>query len=121
MKRISAVLAMSLMFTGCKADTNLDLFPRVYTFTASECVIQPKLLLDYGNHFSMTFAPESSYIAVGTYDIIGGDRVVLDTNDGLYHYEFGVNRDNDLVFDAEASSDMVWFGDMEDGCIFEQQ
>lgn len=121
MKRIAVILAMCFMLTGCEVDSDLALFPRAYTFTASECAFQPELLLDYGSYCRMTFAPAGDKIFVnGTYEIIGGDRVVIDTDDGSYHYEFDVNSNNDLVFDAEASSDMVWFSDMEDGCIFVQ-
>ena len=65
----------------------------------------------------MTFAVESSYIGIGKYTLIDG-RLTLKTDDGNYTYCFDAVG-NTYVFDAEASSDMFWFSDMTDGCVFE--
>lgn len=90
---------------------------RVYMFRASEKLMKPSFTLHENGTFQMTFAVESSYIGIGTYTLVDG-RLTLKTDDGNYTYCFD-SVGNTYVFDAEASSDMVWFSDMTDGCVFE--
>lgn len=90
---------------------------RVYRFNDSEEVLKPCVTLYDNGMFQFTFSAFSSYIAVGEY-IMTNDRLILNTNDGKYTYTFDV-VDGNLVFDAESSTDMLWFSDIHDGCIFE--
>lgn len=96
---------------------NEDKAVRVYMFRASEKLMKPSFTLYENGTFQMTFAAESSYIGIGTYTLVDG-RLTLKTDDGNYTYCFNAVNDT-YVFDAEASSDMVWFSDMTDGCVFE--
>lgn len=90
---------------------------RVYMFRDSERLVKPKFFLYEDGTFQMTFSAESSYVGIGTYTLTDG-RLRLKTDDGSYTYYFD-SVGNTYVFDAEASSDMVWFSDMTDGCVFE--
>jgi len=89
---------------------------RIYIFRDSEKLVKPKFTLYENGTFHMTFSVESSYLGVGTY-VLENDRLILRTDDGDYIYCFDV-VDNGYVFDAAASSDMVWFSDIYDGCLF---
>jgi len=89
---------------------------RVYSFRDSQKLFKPKFTLYENGTFHMTFSVESSYLGVGTY-VLENDRLILRTDDGDYIYCFDV-VDNGYVFDAAASSDMVWFSDIYDGCLF---
>ena len=53
----------------------------------------------------------------GEYDLENG-RLTLKTDDGRFVYCFN-EVDGKMVFDGEASSEMVWFSGMYDGCVFE--
>ncbi len=90
---------------------------RVYMFRDSERLVKPKFFLYEDGTFQMTFSAESSYVGIGTYTLTDG-RLTLKTDDGIYTYCFDAVN-NTYVFDAKASSDMVWFSDMIDGCVFE--
>ena len=72
-------------------------------------------LYDSGE-FVFSFSPLSSYIGHGSYTL-EDDRLVLQTEDGVFTYEFDVVNGN-LVFDADASSSMVWYSGMTDGSVF---
>jgi len=82
------------------------------TKTATVC------LFDDGQ-FQFIFSPLSSYIAIGSYTI-ENDRLILHTNDGMFVYVFDM-VDDTLVFDAEASTDRVWYSGITDGSVFVQQ
>lgn len=90
---------------------------RVYAFKESEEIIKPVVTLYDNGMFQFTFSAVSSYIGFGEY-ILENDKLTLNTDDGKFTYVFDVVNDN-LVFDAENSSEMLWFSDMYDGCIFE--
>ena len=95
---------------------NEDKAVRVYMFRDSEKLMKPTFTLYENGTFQITFSVESSYVGIGTYTLVDG-RLTLKTDDGNYIYCFDA-VDNTYVFDAEASSDMVWFSDMTDGCVF---
>ncbi len=82
------------------------------TKTATVC------LFDDGQ-FQFVFSPLSSYIAIGSYTI-ENDRLTLHTHDGMFVYVFDM-VDDTLVFDAEASTDRVWYSGITDGSVFMQQ
>ncbi|MBE6570537.1 MAG: hypothetical protein E7658_10045 [Ruminococcaceae bacterium] len=88
----------------------------IYMFRDSEEVMRPCFILYKDGTFSMTFSAVSSYIGIGTYENENG-RLTLRTHDGDFVYCFDA-VDDTYVFDAEASSDIVWFSDMHDGCVF---
>lgn len=89
---------------------------RVYMFRDSEERMKPSFILFTNGTFQMTFSAVSSYIGIGTYSL-ENDRLTLKTDDGDFIYCFDA-VDDTYVFDASASSDMVWFSDMYDGCVF---
>ena len=87
-----------------------------YVFEASEDVIKPRIALYDSGEFSFMFSAISSYFGYGSY-VIEDDRLTLATSDGEFVYVFDMVGDT-LVFDAGASSDMVWFSGMSDGSVF---
>jgi len=93
------------------------LFRRLYVYKDSQNNFKPKFSLFDDGTFEMTFSLESSYLGIGTYTLEDG-RLILSTDDGEYVYCFDAVGDT-YVFDADASSDMVWFSDVSDGAIFE--
>ena len=88
----------------------------IYMFRDSEQTIQPNFILYTNGTFQMTFSAVSSYIGIGTYSLEKG-LLTLKTNDEDFIYCFDA-VDDTYVFNADASSDMVWFSDMYDGCVF---
>lgn len=90
---------------------------RVYVFKDSEKLMKPSFTLYENGTFQMEFSVESSYIGIGSYTLVDG-RLILKTDDGHFTYCFD-SVDDGYMFDAEASSETVWFSDMADGCIFE--
>ena len=89
---------------------------RYYCMRSSEEIIKPGFALFEDGTFSMTFSAVSSYIGIGTYEMTE-DKLTLRTNDGQFTYVFDI-VDDKMIFDAEASSEMVWFSDMKDGAVF---
>ena len=75
-----------------------------------------KLVLRDDGTFIFNFSPISSYLGHGTYKV-NGSRVTLNTNDGDYIYIFDIVGDT-LVFDADASSDQIWYSGMTDGSVY---
>ena len=103
---------------------------RLCVFRDSKEIIKPSISLYDNGMFQFTFSAYSSYIGMGKYTI-ENDRMTLKTDDGKFTYVFDmVEKDKDdpkastaegeakLVFDAENSSEMLWFSDMYDGCEF---
>ena len=88
-----------------------------YVFTKSQDLIPPSLLLMEDGTFQLNFSVYSSYIGRGSYKI-NGDRLVLNTSDGIFTYVFTI-AEKSLIFDAEASSDMLWYSDFTDGSVFD--
>lgn len=90
---------------------------RVYAYRGENKWGAPAVSLNGDGTFTFTFSLISSYIGVGTYTE-KDDRLTLYTDDGQYVYVFDIIEDN-LVFDADASSSMTWFADIPDGAVFE--
>lgn len=90
---------------------------RVYVFNESDEIVKPTITLFDNGMFQFNFSAFSSYIGIGEY-ILENNRLTLNTNDEKFTYTFDVVNDN-LVFDADNSSDMLWFSDIHDGCVFE--
>lgn len=86
-----------------------------YEFTESEGPIKPTIALFDDGTFQFIFSGLSSYIGIGTY-AANDDRLILHTDDGKYVYVFDM-VDNTLVFDAQASSEMLWYSDLYDGAV----
>lgn len=89
---------------------------RVYVYRDSENVLPASFTLYEDNTFTFTFSAVSSYIGVGTYRI-ENDQLILTTDDGNFVYTFTAGDDG-YIFDAENSSDMIWFADFQDGSVF---
>ena len=103
---------------------------RTCVFEDSKEIIKPSISFYNNGTFQFTFSGYSSYIGVGTYTI-NKNKMTLNTDDGKFTYVFDIveKDENDpktssaegetkLVFDAENSSDMLWYSDMYDGCEF---
>lgn len=103
---------------------------RTCVFEDSNEIIKPSISFYDNGMFQFTFSGYSSYIGVGTYTI-NKNKMTLNTDDGKFTYMFDIveKDENDpristaegetkLVFDAENSSDMLWYSDMYDGCEF---
>lgn len=86
-----------------------------YRYTGDEAMESAFLCLYDNGEFSLDFSPFSSYWGYGHYTVDGG-RLRLETSDGNFVYVFEQVEDT-LVFDGEASSEMVWFSGLEDGSI----
>ncbi len=90
---------------------------RIYRFNDSEDFIKTaEVVLNKDETFTFNFSPISSYLGHGTYKI-DGNRLTLNTDDGYYTYVFDM-VDDTLVFDADASSEQVWFSGITDGSVF---
>ncbi|HHU84758.1 MAG TPA: hypothetical protein GXZ23_06275 [Clostridiales bacterium] len=90
---------------------------RIHTFKESKDEIKPHFVLFEDGSFEFTFSAVSDYFGVGTY-VLKDNRLTLKTDDGKYVYCFDL-VDDTMVFDAEASSEELWFSGMYDGCVFE--
>lgn len=90
---------------------------RVYMFRESQKLMKPSFTLYESGRFQISFSLESSYVGIGAYTIENG-RLILKTDDGNYIYCFDI-VENTYVFDAETSSDALWFSDISDGAVFE--
>lgn len=86
-----------------------------YVFEESEDFMKPAVTLMEDGRFSFMFSMISSYIGIGTYEI-KDDRLTLHTDDGKFVYVFDIVEDT-IVFDAEASSELVWFSGLYDGAV----
>lgn len=96
-----------------------DLAPepvRVYRFEGGEFA-GTSLTLGEDGTFWFVFSLISSYIGHGSYTV-QDDRLALKTDDGQFTYVFDM-VDDTLVFDAEASSDVVWFSGLVDGSVMQ--
>ncbi len=107
-------------FTSKAFQPEIELIERdvigIYMFRDSEQTMKPSFILYTNGTFQMTFSAVSSYIGIGTYSLENG-LLTLKTNDEDFIYCFDA-VDDKYVFNADASSDMVWFSDMYDGCVF---
>ncbi|MGN1443770.1 MAG: M56 family metallopeptidase [Acutalibacteraceae bacterium] len=90
---------------------------RTYTFGEHDNILNYSyFVLHDDGKFSFMFSLVSSYIGHGDYTL-ENDRLTLKTEDGKYVYCFDMVGDT-MVFDAKASSKMLWFSQMYDGCVF---
>ncbi len=90
---------------------------RTYEFKGKEAMHTASISLYDNQEFLFVFSPLSSYIGHGKYTI-EERRLTLKTEDGKYTYVFD-RVDDKLVFDAEASSDRVWYSGITSGSVFE--
>lgn len=88
-----------------------------YVFNGSKEPIKPKIILYDNGMFQFIFSGFSSYVGIGKYTL-KNNTLILNTDDEKFTYTFNVSDDN-LIFDAENSSDMLWLSDIYDGCVFE--
>ena len=120
------IFVFALVGTACnKQYVNETEVPKVYKhycYTESDSILKPSVTLLEGNRFTFTFSAVSSYLGRGTYKIQDG-VLVLNTDDGDYTYTFKIEGENmdRLIFDAENSSEMIHFGNFEDGAVFDSR
>lgn len=88
---------------------------RIYGFYESDDVIKTTVILFGSGEFRFTFSAFSSYIGIGKYEITD-DRLILRTNDGQFIYTFDIIGDT-IVFDAENSSEVLWYSNLYDGAV----
>lgn len=87
-----------------------------YVFNGSKDTVKPTLTLYDNGTFVFIFSVFSSYIGTGTYSTDGG-KLTLNTYDFDQTYVFDITE-NGLKFDADASSENLWFSDITDGAFF---
>ena len=86
-----------------------------YTYEASKEIIAPTVTLYEDGEFTFLFSAISSYFGYGTYQI-EEEQLTLRTDDGKFLYTFTIVEDT-LVFDAENSSEALWFSNITDGAV----
>ena len=118
MKKLTAVLLIFVCILTAASCGSNSVKQGSYIFTPSEDSFGTgaSVLLYGDNKATVSFALFSSYIGFGTYKA-SGDTLVINTDDGQYHYTFKIVEDG-LKFDAEKSSDMTWGSTFTDGDIF---
>ena len=89
------------------------------TYTFGEGADSASVTLNEDGTFEFVFSPVSSYLGIGKFTV-SGDRVTLVTSDGMCRYVFSIT-DNGIEFDADASSDLRWYGEFADGSLFEKK
>lgn len=87
-----------------------------YAREDEELAFSTSITLYDSGEFIFSFSPVSSYLGHGEYTM-EHDRLTLKTEDGNYTYVFDM-VDDTLRFDADVSSDMLWYSGMADGDIF---
>ncbi len=75
----------------------------------------PSLVLYDTGEFSFTFSLISSYWGYGHYTV-EDDVLLLRTDDGNFHYQFRMEEGR-LIFQADRSSEMVWFSGLHQGSV----
>ena len=118
MKKIIAILSIIAAAAICAAilcSCSQQKLTGTYSF--GDDGNQSSITLNEDGTFEFMFSPISSYLGIGKFTY-ADDKVTLETSDGQYHYVFRVTEDG-LVFDEDASSDMLWFGEFTDGALFE--
>ena len=112
MKKVIAyaisILLLGLFFSGCvKLEAN-DLPLTTYVNKQSENNIKPSVTLQDKNRFEFFYSVESSYKAVGNYEI-NNEKLYLKTDDGKYQFVFAIN-DKSLIFiikDSQLPPDLI--------------
>lgn len=115
MKKLSLFAVSIILCIGMLCSCNEKSLYRTYTFGEGEN--SSKVTLNEDGSFEFVFSSLSSYWGIGKFSV-SGDKLTLETSDGKYHYVFRIT-DNGIEFDADASSDTLWFGDFADGSLFE--
>lgn len=115
MKKISVIAVSFILGLALLCSCSDKQFNRTYTF--GDGVNSSQVTLNDDGSFTFVFSQLSSYIGLGKFSI-SGDKLTLETSDGKYHYVFRIT-DSGIEFDADASSNMLWFGEFVDGSIFE--
>ena len=115
MKKLLLIAATVLICTFIISSCNDKKISGTYTF--GEGAYSAEVTLNEDGSFEFMFSPISSYLGIGNFTI-NGDTLTLKTSDGKYHYVFRIT-DEGIVFDADASSEILWFGEFVDGSLFE--
>ena len=110
---IICIVAGILFITDPKQNKELDLPTNgeSVTFTCDDpgsktSVISPSItLFPEENSFSFTYSAWSSYANIGNYRISDG-KLILETNDGSYHYVFDIISKNQIAFNESESSEL---------------
>lgn len=91
----------------------------VYEYAGGDPKASASITLYEDGNFLFLFSPISNYIGDGRYTL-ENDRLTLHTSDGKFVYVFDV-KENQLIFDAEGSSDAVWFSGLENGSVLNKK
>ena len=116
-KTLIAMAAVSLLLcvvllTSCQENTLKG------TYRFNEGGNYSEVTFQEDGSFVFTFSPISSYLGVGTFTL-KGDKVVLETSDGMNRYVFRITEDG-IEFVADESSEFRWYGEFTDGSLFEK-
>ena len=114
MKKIILIAAAILLCAAALCSCHDIKIYGTYTFRDGDAWSEVTLHED--GSFEFMFSPISSYLGIGEFTV-QNDTLTLKTSDGQYHYVFRIT-DNGIVFDADASSDTLWFGEFADGALF---
>ena len=78
--------------------------------------MNPSVTLYADGTYQFFFSPISSHIGIGTFTKTK-DRLTLTEKDSGEQYVFDITETG-LVFDGEASSDRLWFSELQDRDVF---
>lgn len=110
------IISMTACFSGKSGGLDTELLGK-YDYIDEDSELSSTVVLNEDGTFVFTFSPLSSYVGNGKYTV-KDDVLTLTTDDGKYHYVFKM-EDGTLIFDAEKSSEELWFGQFSDGSVFE--
>ena len=119
MKKFAALLLIFvfiLSFAACSRSEEVEQGAYFYTPSDGSFGTGATVLLYGKGYATIYFSLFSDYIGFGTYDV-SGDTLVVNTDDGNFHYAFKIVEDG-LKFDAAHSSNMTWGSTFTDGDIF---
>ena len=107
MRKLLPLLLLTLLMTGCAAET---VTPRSGTYRMSappEAVLVPSLTLDAKNKtYIFSYDMLSSYLSAGSYEQ-DGDVIVCLTEDGRLPFLFRMVNETTLAFIAEGSGEVI--------------
>lgn len=111
-----ALFSLCVLSAGCIKQRELPSMDRVYSYRDSEQLAAPSFTLQEDGTFTFHFSALSSYIGHGSYQL-DENVLILTTDDGDFSYQFDIVEEG-FAFDAEHSSEQIWYADFSDGAVF---
>jgi len=123
MKKIWLIFLIMMVFVfavECAGNDTEETLPLgTYKLVDAEEPLKPIVILKEDNQFVFSYSALSSYLPIGMYKI-NENYLIMDTDDGKYHYTFEISEDGALIFKKEDSS-AVSLGEIKDGSVFVRQ